>query len=64
MLEFLWQNCRSDSSGMFHYFDGAPHVAGLLQDQAQMGIALLRALRSHRDAQFIWIGRGSWRSSS
>lgn len=43
MLEFLWQNCHSDSLGMFHYFDGAAHVAGLLQDQAQVGIALLRA---------------------
>ena len=43
MLEFLWQNCHSDGAGMFHYFDGAAHVPGLLQDQAQMGIALLRA---------------------
>ena len=42
-LEFLWQNCRSDGGGMFHYFDGAAHVPGLLQDQAQMGSALLRA---------------------
>jgi len=62
-LEFLWQNCRGDSAGMFHYFDGAPHVAGLLQDQAQMGIAFSRAYavtgaadyldRARRLAQFI-----------
>ncbi len=42
-LDFLWRNCRSDGGGMFHYFDGAPHVPGLLQDQAQLGLALLRA---------------------
>jgi uncharacterized protein YyaL (SSP411 family) len=41
--DFLWQNCRGDGAGMFHYFDGAPLVPGLLQDQAQMGSALLRA---------------------
>jgi len=43
VLDFLWTSCRSDSGGMFHYFDGAAHVPGLLQDQAQMGSALLRA---------------------
>jgi uncharacterized protein YyaL (SSP411 family) len=42
-LEFLWQNCWGDGVGMFHYFDDAPHAPGLLQDQAQMGEALLRA---------------------
>ena len=42
-LEFLWQHCRSENGGMFHYSDGAPHVPGLLEDQAQMGMALVRA---------------------
>lgn len=52
-LEFLWQNCRDDSAGMFHYFDGAPHVPGLLQDQAQMGIALLRAQVATGGADYL-----------
>jgi len=52
VVEFLWQNCRSDSGGMFHYFDGAPYVPGLLQDQAQMGLALLRAYEASGDAVY------------
>lgn len=52
-LEFLWQNCRSDSSGMFHYFDATPYVPGLLQDQVQMGIALLRAQVATGGADYL-----------
>ena len=52
-LEFLWQHCRSDSGGMFHYFDGAPHVPGLLQDQAQMGMALVRAHEATGDGMYL-----------
>lgn len=52
-LEFLWQNCRSDGVGMFHYFDGTPRVPGLLQDQAQMGIALLRAHEAAGGADYL-----------
>jgi uncharacterized protein YyaL (SSP411 family) len=51
-LEFIWQNCRSDVGGMFHYFDGAAHVPGLLQDQAQMGSALLRAYQVTGDDEY------------
>ncbi len=52
VLEFLWRNCRSESGGMFHYCVGAPHVPGLLQDQAQMGMALLRAAQVTKDAAY------------
>ena len=52
-LEFLWQNCRSDGAGMCHYFEGAPHVSGLLQDQAQMGIALIRAHEATGDGRYL-----------
>ena len=52
-LEFLWQHCHSDSGGMFHYYDDAPHVPGLLQDQAQMGLALLRAHQATADAKYL-----------
>lgn len=51
-LDFLWQRCRSDSGGMFHYFDGEAHVPGLLQDQVQMGLALLRTYQVTGDAQY------------
>jgi hypothetical protein len=40
-LEFLWERCRN--SAMAHYFDGAAHLAGLLDDQVYMGNALLKA---------------------
>lgn len=52
VLEFLWRNCRGESTGMFHYFDGAAHVPGLLQDQAQMGMALLRAHEVTADVEY------------
>jgi len=52
-LEFLWQNCRSDGGGMCHYYDRAAHVPGLLQDQAQMGITLLRAYEATGDFPFV-----------
>ena len=52
-LEFLWQNCRDDSAGMFHYSDGTSHVPGLFQDQAQMGIALLRAHDATGGADYL-----------
>ena len=38
---------------MCHYFDGAPQVRGLLQDQAQMGIALLRAYEVLRAGDYL-----------
>lgn len=59
-LEFLWQNCRSDGTEMCHYFDGASHVPGLLQDQAQMGSAWLRAYAATGVAEYLdrarWLG--------
>lgn len=42
-LSFLWEHCRSPNGAMAHYFDGAPHGAGLLEDQIAMGSALLKA---------------------
>jgi len=58
VLEFLWQHCRSDSGAMVHYFDSAPHVPGWLQDQAQMGMALLRAYEVTGDVDFLARARG------
>ena len=42
---------------MFHYFDGAAHVPGLLNDQARMGVALVRAHRSTGRQPNIWSER-------
>src|SRR3990172_6371116 len=43
-LEFVWRECRQTESGaMFRYHDGAPHVPGLLGDQAHTARALLDA---------------------
>jgi uncharacterized protein YyaL (SSP411 family) len=65
-LEFVWKHCRCPEGGMFHYFDGAAHVPGLLNDQARMGTALLQAHkvtgeidyldRATRLAEFILAG--------
>jgi uncharacterized protein len=43
VLDFLWHRNRDEQRGMFHYFDEAPQIPGLLIDQARMGIALVRA---------------------
>jgi uncharacterized protein YyaL (SSP411 family) len=52
-LEFLWQYCRSPDGGMFHYFDGAPHVPGLLSDQVRVGTALLQAYQETHDEKYL-----------
>jgi len=43
VLDFLWQELRADGQGMYRYFDGAPHIQGLLGDQAYAARALLDA---------------------
>lgn len=42
-LEFLWERCRTPNGALAHYYDGAAHLAGLLDDQVQMGNALVKA---------------------
>jgi uncharacterized protein YyaL (SSP411 family) len=42
-LDTVWEHCHSARGGMHHYFDGAPHVPGLLIDQVLVGRALLDA---------------------
>ncbi len=53
ILEFIWERCRSAESGIYHYYDGAPHVAGLLNDQAQVGTALVRAYLASGDGHYL-----------
>lgn len=50
VLEFLWRHCRTPEDGIFHYHDGAPRVPGLLEDQAQVGTALVQAYLAGGDA--------------
>jgi uncharacterized protein len=52
-LGFLWNRCRSDDSGMYHYFDGAPQLPGLLSDQAQVGMTLVRAYLATQDGKYL-----------
>lgn len=42
-MEFIWAKCYQEGLGMHHYFDNAPHVAGLLVDQVSMAQAWLDA---------------------
>jgi uncharacterized protein YyaL (SSP411 family) len=52
-LEFLWAHCRSAQTGMYHYFDGAPRVPGLLNDQARVGSALVHANKTTGKANYL-----------
>jgi len=52
-LDFLWDHCRCPDGGMFHYFDGTAHVPGLLNDQARMGTALLKAHRATGETRYL-----------
>jgi uncharacterized protein YyaL (SSP411 family) len=42
-LEFIWQKSYEKGLGMYHYFDGRPHVSGLLADQVHMAQTWLDA---------------------
>jgi uncharacterized protein YyaL (SSP411 family) len=53
-LRFLWDDCRdAETNSMYRYHDGAPHVLGLLGDQAQTARALLDAAEATGDSAYI-----------
>ncbi len=55
-LEFVWQNCRdtgSSPAAMYRYWDGSPHIPGLLGDQAYMARALLDAHEVTGDSTYL-----------
>ncbi|MBM4261372.1 MAG: thioredoxin domain-containing protein [Deltaproteobacteria bacterium] len=52
-LEFLWTDCRGPDGGLFHYHDDAPRVCGLLNDQVQLGLALLIAHAVTGEAKYL-----------
>ena len=53
ILDFLWSHCRNREQGIFHYHDGAPRVPGLLNDQAQSGIALIQAYLASNEPKYL-----------
>jgi uncharacterized protein YyaL (SSP411 family) len=52
-LEFLWHHCRDSEGGMFHYFEGAPRAAGLLNDQARVGMMLVEAQKATGERRYL-----------
>ena len=53
ILDFLWHHNRDEQQGMFHYFDKAPQIPGLLVDQARMGIALMRGYAATGEDNYL-----------
>ncbi|MCH7576950.1 MAG: thioredoxin domain-containing protein [Chloroflexi bacterium] len=55
-LDFAWENCRRTGDGqtaMYRYYDGSPHVPGLLGDQAYTARALLDAHEASGDSAYL-----------
>jgi len=50
LVEALWLRFRSPDGGVYHYWDGAPAVPGLLQDAVAAGAALAGAYETNGDA--------------
>jgi len=42
-VDFLLMHTRAGEAGMYHAYDGGPYLMGILDDQAQMLLALLEA---------------------
>jgi uncharacterized protein len=53
VVEFLWSHSRSAAEGMYHYYDGTPHMSGLLNDQAWMGAALVETHHASGEAVYL-----------
>ncbi|MGB2695276.1 MAG: DUF255 domain-containing protein [Dehalococcoidia bacterium] len=48
-LDFLWERLHTPGQGMSRFFDGEPHLSGLLGDQVFTAIALLDAYQTSGD---------------
>jgi len=53
ILDYQWQKLRATDGGMYHYFDGQPHVPGLLRDAVFTGLALLDAYAALHDETYL-----------
>ncbi|MFN8584980.1 MAG: DUF255 domain-containing protein [Dehalococcoidia bacterium] len=78
-VDFLWSQMRAGEAGMYRYWDGAPHLLGMLGDQGATLLALLDAyevtgeppyldhaqqLARITEAQWREPGRGFWDTAS
>ena len=52
-LDFLWEELYDSERGVCHYYDTAPHLPGLLSDQAYTLRALLDAAQYTGEARFL-----------
>jgi len=51
--DWLLANCRHDSEALYHYHDGAPHLPGLLRDQAAAAMAALHLYEATTDEKYL-----------
>lgn len=52
-LDFLLENLFDDREGMYHYWDGAPHLPGMLSDQAYVLLALVGAAQYAGETRYL-----------
>jgi uncharacterized protein YyaL (SSP411 family) len=52
-VDFLWSEMRAGEAGMYRYWDEAPHLLGMLGDQAATLLALLDAYEVTAEAQYL-----------
>src|SRR5262249_19581480 len=53
ILQYLWETMRAPTGAMYHYWDGAPHVPGLLMDTTMTGLAMLDAYALLRQPLYL-----------
>jgi uncharacterized protein YyaL (SSP411 family) len=53
ILQHLWETLRAPTGEMYHYWDGAPHVPGLLMDTTLTGLAMLDAYALLRQPLYL-----------
>ncbi|MGR3311512.1 MAG: thioredoxin domain-containing protein [Candidatus Brocadiales bacterium] len=56
-IDFLLEHCYEKGKGMYHYYDGKPHVAGLLTDQANMANCLIDAYQVTGDNRYLEVSQ-------
>jgi len=52
-VDFLWSQMRGGEAGMYRYWDGEPHLLGMLGDQGATLLALLDAYEVTAEASYL-----------
>lgn len=52
-VDFLWSQMRAGEAGMYRYWDGQPHVLGMLGDQGATLLALLEAHEVTAESHYL-----------